>query len=66
MRPEQKKVGSILGLVAGVVSAFSGRSRKPTSDDLSRADFKASTQRIGVRFTDRIRNVFRNRWLKRS
>ncbi len=36
-----------------------------TSDDLAKAEFKTSTQRLGVRFTDRIRGVFRFKWVKR-
>ncbi|RKY08868.1 MAG: hypothetical protein DRP65_08560 [Planctomycetota bacterium] len=66
MRPEQKKVSSMLGLIAAVASALFGKSPKTSIDDIKRADFKTSSQRIGVRFTDKIRNVFRSRWLKKS
>jgi len=66
MTPVRKKISSWLGLIAGVVSALFGKSVKPTTDDLRRAEFKTSTQRMGVRFTDKIRNVFRSRWLRKS
>jgi len=56
----------MLGLIAAVASALFGKSPKTSIDDIKRADFKTSSQRIGVRFTDKIRNVFRSRWLKKS
>ena len=39
--------------------------RRATTDDMKRMEFSTSTQKMGVSFTDRIRNVFRNRWVKR-
>jgi len=66
MKPEQKKVSSMLGLIASVASALFGKSLKAGAGDIKRADFGTSTQRMGVCFTDKIRNVFRNRWLKKS
>ena len=56
----------MLGLIAAVASMLFGKSPKTSAGDIKRADFKTSSQRIGVRFTDKMRNVFRNRWLKRS
>jgi hypothetical protein len=35
-------------------------------EDLKRAEFGTSTQKIGVRFTERIRDVFRFEWLKKT
>jgi hypothetical protein len=66
MTPVRRKMGSWLGLMASVASTLFGKSVKPATDDLQRAEFKTSTQRMGVRFTDKIRNVFRGRWLKKS
>jgi hypothetical protein len=37
-----------------------------TSDDLRKQDYPISTQRMGIRFTERIRDTFRFRWLKRT
>jgi hypothetical protein len=65
MTPARKKLGSLLGLMAGVASALFGKSIKANTDDIKQADLGTSTQRMGVRFTDKIRNVFRNRWLKK-
>lgn len=59
------KIGSFLGLLAGWVVSLFGRSpARPGAADLHRAEFKTSTQRLGVRFTEKIRRVFRLRWLK--
>jgi hypothetical protein len=44
---------------------FGGRSPAVTSRDLERHDFPISTQRMGVRFTERIRETFRFRWLRK-
>jgi len=41
--------------------------RRPglTGQDLKNAEFKTSTQEMGLRMTDQVRNVFRFRWLRR-
>ena len=65
MTPARKNLGSLLGLMAGVASALFGKSIKANTDDIKQADLGTSTQRMGVRFTDKIRNVFRSRWLKK-
>ncbi len=60
------KISSFLGSLAGLFGLlFSKNPDKPTAEDLQRAEFKASTQRIGIRFNERIRDVFRFRWLKK-
>ncbi len=57
---------SVLGLLMGVLSSVFGKSsRKPTTSDLQQADFKTSTQRLGLRFTERIREIFRHRWIRK-
>ena len=59
------KINSFLGLLGGGLLSIFGKSpTKPTTADLQRAEFKTSTQRLGIRFTERIRGVFRFRWLK--
>ncbi|MHC4265315.1 MAG: hypothetical protein ACYSUK_05200 [Planctomycetota bacterium] len=61
----RSKNNSLIGWIAGVfVSRFGKGQTKPTVEDLKRAEFKASTQGMGVRFSDKIRNVFRFKWLK--
>jgi hypothetical protein len=59
------KKSSRLGFLAGLAAFFSGRGKKAARDDMQKLEFKASTQRMGVSFTDKIRDVFRHRWLKK-
>ena len=60
------KINSFIATIAGwFLSLFGKGPGKPTTDDLSRADFKTSTQSMGVRFTKKIRSVFRFKWIKR-
>jgi len=59
------KINSFLGFIAGGLLSLFGKSLpKIGTEDLKRADFKTSTQHLGVRFSEKIRNVFRFRWLK--
>lgn len=58
-------INSFIGLLAGWVLSLFGKSpNKSVTDDLKRADFKTSTQHLGISFSEKIRNVFRFRWLK--
>jgi hypothetical protein len=54
-----------LGLAGGLIA---GLSRTPRSEvtgaDLRKNDYRTSTQRIGVRLTERVRNAFRHRWIR--
>jgi hypothetical protein len=60
------KINSFLGLLAGGLLSIFGKSpAKPTAADFQRAEFKTSTQRLGIRFTERIRDVFRFKWLRK-
>jgi hypothetical protein len=60
------QANSFFGFLAAGLAALFGKSpAKPTAEDLSRMEFKTSTQRLGVRFTEKIRDVFRFRWIKR-
>ncbi|UCE49806.1 MAG: hypothetical protein JSW47_06570 [Phycisphaerales bacterium] len=66
MRSRGKR-NSFFGLVAGGLLWLFGRTRAEAApDDLRRADLTTSTQRLGVRFGERIRDVFRFRWLRIS
>ena len=54
-----------LGFVGGLISRLPKTSRpNVTCTDLKRQDYSTSTQRLGVRFTERIRNAFRLRWIR--
>ena len=57
---------TLLGLLAGGLLSIFGKSpAKPTAEDFKKAEFKTSTQRLGISFNERIRRVFRFKWLKR-
>jgi hypothetical protein len=54
-----------LGLAAGLIARlFRTRLPEVTGADLRRNDYSTSTQRMGARFTERIRNAFRFRWIR--
>jgi hypothetical protein len=61
----QTKKNSFYGFLAAVLSMFSRRP-KSDNDNLKKNDFKTSTQSIGVRFNEHIRNVFRFRWIHKT
>ena len=61
------RISRFIGGIAGVVlSVFGKGPGKPTAKDLRRVEFKTSTQGMGARFGDRIRNVFRFKWIRRA
>ena len=61
----RSRISSILGFIAGAILSLFGRSPGGSgADDLKRADFPTSTQRMGIRFTEKIRDAFRGKWLK--
>ena len=61
------KINSFLALfAAGLLSLFGRSPAKPTAEDLNRMEFKTSTQRLGIRFGEKIRDVFRFRWIKKN
>ena len=62
----RRQPNTILGFIAGILtSVFGAGPAKPAAKDLKDAEFSTSTQRLGVRFTERIRDVFRFKWLKK-
>ena len=61
-----KEKRTLLGLLAGgLLSIFGKSTAKPTAEDFEKAEFKTSTQRLGISFNERIRRVFRFKWLKK-
>jgi len=46
-----------------VISSLFKRKVKP--NDIRKMEFSASTQKMGVSFTDKIRDIFRHKWLKK-
>lgn len=64
--PVNFKTNSFLGSIGGrILSVFGRPLAKPTADDFKRMEFKTNTQHLGVRFTEKIRNVFRFKWLRK-
>jgi hypothetical protein len=64
LRPESK---SFVNSLAGLLLYLFGKSQpKATAGDLKQADFPTSTQRLGMVFTERIRDIFRFRWVRRN
>jgi hypothetical protein len=62
----RSKINSFLGLLAGrILSVFGRPLTKSTAGDFRRMEFKTSTQHLGVRFTEKIRQVFRFKWLRK-
>jgi len=54
-----------LGLAGSLISRLPRTPRTDvTTEELRRHDYSTSTQRMGVRFTDWIRDVFRFRWIR--
>ncbi len=54
-----------LGLAASLLARlFPTRLPEIDGEDLQRNNYSTSTQRMGVRFTERIRNAFRLRWIR--
>jgi len=65
MNRQRKKSGSILGSIAGVILNLFSRQKKRTTEEIGKDEFKTSTQKIGMRFTENIRDKFRHRWIKK-
>jgi hypothetical protein len=63
--PLQTKKNSFLGFLAAMFSILFHRPN-PAKKDLKNSDFKTSTQSMGIRFTERIREVFRFRWIRKT
>jgi hypothetical protein len=54
-----------LGWASGCIARlFPTPLPRVTGADLKRHDYAASTQRMGIRFTERIRRAFRGRWIR--
>jgi hypothetical protein len=48
-----------------LVRRFSGCRPRVCVEDLKKRDYRTSMQRIGVHFTERIRDTFRFRWIRK-
>ncbi|MBN1392426.1 MAG: hypothetical protein JW947_06435 [Sedimentisphaerales bacterium] len=64
--PVRSKINRLFGFIAGGFLVMFGRTQaKPDSETLRQMEFKTSTQRLGVRFTEKVRDVFRFKWLRK-
>ena len=62
----QNKIGLFFGFLAGgILAVFSKSPPRRGVRDFKQAEFGISTQRLGIRFTEKIREVFRFKWLKK-
>jgi len=52
-------------LLETLLSLLGKKKIKPTAEDRKKLNFNTSTQRMGMRFNEKIRNIFRLRWVKR-
>jgi len=59
--PKSRRLGFSAGLL---LNLFSRKSRPHSAKELYQKDFRPNTKKMGLRFTDRIRNAFRSRWLR--
>jgi hypothetical protein len=60
------KTNTFFGLLAGLIASVFGKNTGRTKPaDLAKTEFKASTQRLGLTFTEKIRDTFRFKWLKK-
>ena len=62
---QKQKRSRLIGFLAGGIAGLFGRSGLKVADkDLKKMEFGTSTQKMGVSFTDKLRDVFRRRWLR--
>jgi len=51
---------------AWLINRLFKRKIKLTKQDYRKSEFSTSTQKMGLRFTERIRSYFRHKWIKNS
>ena len=56
--------GKRLGFITGVLLGICSKGRKLSTGNFLKGQFKTSTQHMGVRFSGKVRKVFRARWLR--
>jgi len=61
---QSKKSGRLGALAGRALGWFGKKNIPPTPADVKKLDFSTNTQKIGLRFTDSIRDFFRFRWLR--
>jgi len=56
--------GFVTAAILALIHSLFSR-RKVTTDHLKKMDFVSSTQKIGARFTEKVRDNFRHKWLRK-
>lgn len=51
--------------MAGFIMQLLGKPKKKSDRQIAKEEFKTSTGRMGLTFTEKIRSTFRFRWLKK-
>ena len=65
LKKKELKKKKRLGLGAGLLlSVFGRKPRSHSAAELYKQDFHPNTQKMGLRFTERLRKVFRSQWLR--
>ena len=62
--PDSRKSACLGALAGRILSWFGKKKTPPTPADVKKLDFSPNTQKLGLRFTDSIRDFFRFRWLR--
>jgi hypothetical protein len=68
MRPSahQSKKAGWLGAIAGFLSGSFRRGKLPVRQkDIQTLDFPTSSQKMGLTFSEKVREVFRFRWIRK-
>lgn len=65
MNSQTDKSPRRLGLIAGFIMRLFSKPHKKSDEQIAKEEFKTSTTRMGLTFTEKIRNTFRFRWLKK-
>jgi hypothetical protein len=63
LKIENCGISFLLGVITAISSFFKP---KATADDLKKMEFSSSSQRLGLWFSDKIRDIFRHRWIKKA
>ena len=61
----RNKFGASLGFIAAQCMRLFSRPPARSGDTQKKLNFSTSTQRMGLRFTDNLRDRFRSIWLKK-
>lgn len=64
-RQKDSHLGFLTGFLLGIFGGKGKKAKAAAVDNIKQSEFKTSTQAFGMRFTGRIRGIFRHRWLRK-